>query len=288
MYSAIPIALLPKLSAGSIGLNTWFIAAKQAGFDAIEFFEAFPESIKTKRLIEYRETLLRLDLQVSMLTAYSDFAEDGVRAQKKELVHLLGLSRIACLLGTKYIRLFPGYWPQKEPRIKVLDRCAKRLREAVDVLDDNGLSVALENHPAIGTNVEDFTYLLEEIDDNRLRVNFDTSNFHFHAPYQVTAIRAFLPLVVHVHLSDVDEQLNPVRFGTGIVDFASILNELQHCPRSPVYSLESPLECSSADWSLELANLKQMMAKALPAKQYRHICDIVQDSEQRGFPLSNV
>ena len=98
--------------------------------------------------------------------------------------------------------------------------------------------LALEDHPQIGTGVEDFTEIFSLVDDNRLKVNLDTGNPMTAGDSPVELAERVKERVVHVHAKDRGQQLEDRVIGEGCVPFAEIFKILKSANFDGWISLE--------------------------------------------------
>lgn len=81
--------------------------------------------------------------------------------------------------------------------------------------------------------------ILELVDDERLKVNLDTSNPMEAGDDPVELAKLVKTRVVHVHLSDRSANLQHQVAGEGVVDFVSILHILREAGYDGWLSLEA-------------------------------------------------
>lgn len=110
-----------------------------------------------------------------------------------------------------------------------LEAVAARLRDALPVAEDLGISVAVENHQDATT---DDMFRLYEMSGRSpaFGVTLDTGNPLSVGEEPVEAARALAPLIRHVHLKDYTTHFAPEGYrlvrcpaGTGVIDFPAIL-----------------------------------------------------------------
>jgi L-ribulose-5-phosphate 3-epimerase len=108
----------------------------------------------------------------------------------------------------------------------------ERLREAGDIARENGVTIALETHPDLGTNGEVHLETMRAINHPNVRVNFDTGNITYYnrgtdAP---TELRKIIDYVATVEIKDHNGQYEGWDFpalGKGVVNIPEVLRLLK-------------------------------------------------------------
>ncbi len=89
----------------------------------------------------------------------------------------------------------------KAPREELIGRVVPMLREAAAVAADHGVTLALENH--IDFTSAEMVRIIEAVDSDFLRVNFDTGNAIRLFEDPVVAAERLAPLTVSTHTKDI-------------------------------------------------------------------------------------
>lgn len=146
---------------------------------------------------------------------------------------------MAVLLRTSIVRVTAGSWPKNVGRDQALGFVADCLKRSLDYAEEKGVMLALEDHAEIGTAIEDFTGILDLVNDERLKVNLDTSNPLRSNDSPVELAQRVKHRVVHVHASDVDDGLAHAVAGEGRVPFREIFTVLRSAGFDGWVSLEA-------------------------------------------------
>jgi sugar phosphate isomerase/epimerase len=130
---------------------------------------------------------------------------------------------IARRLGVGALRLFFG-------RLKRVDYCAEsrdiiceNLRRLSDRYPD--IVLMFENHDGASLYPDVCREILELVDRQNVRMNFDPVNFEHAGVDSMDALRTLRPLIGHVHLKGL-EGGEYCEFGAGDVDLTSVLRSL--------------------------------------------------------------
>jgi len=139
--------------------------------------------------------------------------------------------------------------------------------ELADAAEAAGVVVALEIHGVIMASSDVTIQLIEKIDRDSVRVNYDTANVEFYSGDRaVDDLPKITPYLAHVHLKDTTGGKGNWDFpaiGAGTVDFARVLEILDQADYSGPYSVE--VEFRGEPWpSLDAVN-------AAMRRSYEHL-----------------
>jgi sugar phosphate isomerase/epimerase len=231
----------------TMSLEDWIRMAVELCLDGTEIYEPFISDLDEAAMARLAGFVHDSGLQVSMLTPETDFSSPEKReeaiAQVKRFVDMAVVlkTNVVRLTAASHglvdrvtaIRLLVGGAAKED----VLRSCADGMRACLDYAEEKGVMLALEDHPVIGTNVEDFMRVLELVDDDRLKVNLDTAN----VPRDSTAelARRLGARVVHTHISELLEGRHGIVIGKGDVDFRGVFRALKESGYDGWLSLEA-------------------------------------------------
>lgn len=108
----------------------------------------------------------------------------------------------------------------------------ERLRRAGDIAKKQGVIIALETHPDLGTNAEVHLETMKAIDHPNVRVNFDSANITYYNKNTdaVTELKKIIDYVATVEIKDHTGEFETWNFpavGQGVVDSPAILEVLR-------------------------------------------------------------
>lgn len=178
------------------------------------------ELVKVKRLVD--EAGLKVACIASPFFKCSLF---NVEEREEHLSFLRRLIDIAKTLDAETIRVF-AFWRIKGGLDKYFDAVVEGLKEAVEVAEDEGVLLALENEAAclVGTGLE-ARRVIDAVDSKALKINWDPANAYIagERPYPegYGYVRSFM---AHMHIKDVvkDPETGRPRFvaiGSGDIDY---------------------------------------------------------------------
>lgn len=127
---------------------------------------------------------------------------------------------------------------EQEPQQVTWDRIIPRCREAVHMLDDNGIKLGIEpdsnNFIDAAERMED---LLDAVNDDRLYVNFDACNFYINGSNPLRALKTFAGRIFSGHIKDgwyYGRNGSECPVGEGEVPWHDLLTAMDemglHCP----------------------------------------------------------
>ena len=174
-----------------------------------------------------------------MFTSYGQLATPSEEEKRKQIEYLRQDVDAAVAFGTNIVRVTSGRWPQDCGRDEALHNVAACLRRSLDYAEENGVNLALEDHPEIGESIEDFTHILDLVGDCRLKLNLDTSNPMEAGESPIRLAQLVKDRVIHVHASDRNQCLEHQVVGEGCVPFAEIFGVLKSAGFDGWVSLEA-------------------------------------------------
>ncbi len=239
--SCIPICYFDDIiNTGRMPLSEWITMAADMGLDGIELYRPYLKSTEPSAVEQLADEVHQAGLDVSMFTSYGELASPSEDERLEWLASIRGDVDMAVAFRTSIVRVTAGStWPQECTREEALRNVAECLKRSLDYAEEKGVALALEDHPEIGTRVEDFTKILALVDDDRLKVNLDTSNPMEAGDSPVALTEIVKDRVVHVHVSDRDAQLEHQVIGEGCVPFPEIFAVLKSAHYDGWLSLEA-------------------------------------------------
>jgi len=223
----IPICWLSDLSAGRMRFEDWLVMAVRCQLDGIELYDGYVKDWSRPGLEALARRVRESGLEVSMFTGYGDFGDPAEEAAARAAAEVKRNVEAAAVFGANIVRVVAGRWHSGVARDAALRAAGDGLRRCLDHAEAHGVTLAVENHPEIGTASTDFLRLLELVDDPRLGVNLDTSNCMCSGESGSDLVRHIAGRVVHVHCSDRSADLEHQVVGEGAVDFPAIFRTLR-------------------------------------------------------------
>ena len=238
--SCIPICFFRDfIQTRTMPVESWIGMASELGLDGIEMYKWYLTSWDEDYIARLSHAVNDAGLEISMFTSYADFSNPDPAARAEQVSNVRQSVDAATAFGTNIVRLTAGSWIEGISRDEILSNIANGLKECLDYAEGLGVFLALEDHPEVGTKIADFMRILELVDDDRLKVNLDTSNPMVSGDSSVELTELVKDRVVHVHASDRDRDLEHTAQGEGLVDFPSIFKSLKKAGFDGWISLES-------------------------------------------------
>ena len=154
----------------------------------------------------------------------------------------------APLLGARIMRIVASSKRfRDEPHGPQIEAVVKMLKESVKIAADCGVMLAIENH--IDYTSAEILEILERVDSDALKVNFDTGNTLRMMEDPVAAARRLGPYTVATHTKDLDacRHVSPeewyffssVPVGSGLIDIPGVVRALKESGFDGVLAVES-------------------------------------------------
>ena len=246
--SCIPICFFKDmLQTKEMSLINWLDMAASVGLDGIEMYDKYLEGYDPGYLEQVSDQVKARGLEVSMFTGYGDLAqpgeaEDGSPSPGPRAAAVAEIkSNVDAVLifDANIVRVVAGTWPKNPDRDAVLSRVAAGLRECVAYARVKGVWLAFEDHPQVGTKIEDFVEIIDRVGSPDLKVNLDTSNPMVSGESAADLVELVKDRVVHVHASDRHANLEHAVAGEGAVDFPAIFRTLKQAGFDGWVSMEA-------------------------------------------------
>lgn len=223
-------------------VEDWIAMAVELGLDATEMYEPYIKDRNDDERRKLSDLVYDSGLVVSMFTPESNFSNPDERDE--DVARTKGYIDSAKIFNTKIVRITAASHTlvgevsiQRGPkRDAAMESVAAGMKLCLDYAEDNGVSLALEDHPALGTNVDDFTRMIDMIDDDRLKVNLDTANVKDTTTVELT--ERVKNRVVHTHCSELLNNEHGHVIGRGNVDFKGVFGVLKSAGYDDWISLE--------------------------------------------------
>lgn len=152
-------------------------------------------------------------------------------------------------LDANVVTIHPGYIPPLWSNYveDILDNNFSSLNDIIEVAEDYGVMVGLENMPnymgVLGITPDDLNDIVRDIDSKYLGITFDIGHANTACGNPAKYVKELNKIghgIIHVHCHDNngndDEHL---KIGDGNIDFSSVLNELNTIGYNGILSFES-------------------------------------------------
>ena len=238
--SCIPICFFKDiLHTRTMSIQDWIRMASEIGLDGIEMYEPYLTGWAEDYITRLSDSVYGAGLDISMFTSYANFSSPDLASRAEQVSNVRRAVDAAAAFGTNIVRITAGSWIEGISRDEILKNVASGIRECLDYAESFNVDLALEDHPEVGTKIDDFIKILELVSDDRLKVNLDTSNPMVSGDNAVDLAELVKDRVVHVHASDRDKNLVHTVEGEGAVDFPGIFRILKGAGFDGWISLES-------------------------------------------------
>ena len=242
--SCIPVCFFGAIMREkTMSREDWLKIAVEVGLDGTEIYETFVGDLDASGLAKFTDVVHNAGLKVSMFSREDNFANPAEREQAVAQVKRSVDQAVIC--GTDIVRVTAGcpHTPEERSYIQDTNRddvvrsSVAGLKACLDYAEENKVMLAIEDHPVIGWDVEEFMRILDLLDDERLKVNLDTSNVSPDTVLDLT--RRVADRVVHLHVKDRRDNEHRITIGTGEVDLAGIFGILKKAGFDGWMSLET-------------------------------------------------
>ena len=220
--------------------------AAELGVDGVSLESCFFESLEPGYLGEIKAVLDEKGLDRVLAWGHPDGLEAGRNHEAHQ--EMDSLIPKAQFMGASIMRIVASSLQFRyEPHEPQIEAVVGMLRKSVKIAEDCGVVLAIENH--IDYTSKEIYEILERVDSDALKVNFDTGNTLRMMEDPVEAARRLGPYTVATHTKDVDacrhvppEEwyfFSSVPVGTGLIDIPGVARALQESGYEGVLAVES-------------------------------------------------
>ena len=245
--------------------------ASELGVDGVSLESCFFPSLEPGYLGEIKQTLDEKRLERVLAWGHPDGLEAG--RNENAWREMNALIPQAQFMGADIMRIVASSLMfRNEPHPPQIEAIVRMLRESVKIAKDHGVVLALENH--IDYTSAEIQEILERVDSDALKVNFDTGNTLRMMEDPVAAARRLAPFTVATHTKDLDacRHVRPeewyffssVPVGSGLIDIPGVVRELNRAGYTGVLAVESDHHKDNQDEdqlvARSIAYLKDLLA----------------------------
>ncbi|MCL2828170.1 MAG: sugar phosphate isomerase/epimerase [Oscillospiraceae bacterium] len=177
--------------------------AKQLGVDGVSLESCFFPSFDDGYFRELKSKLDDYGFDRVYAWGHPDGLERGQNPQAYEGVEdsLIASIPRAKLMGAEVMRVVgSSLMFRHEPHGPQIEALAKQFKSAMEVANDYGIKLAIENH--IDYTADEILQLLEMVDNKDFGVNFDTGNFLRLLDDPIVGMEKLAPYVFATHIKD--------------------------------------------------------------------------------------
>lgn len=246
--------------------------AGELGVDDVSLESCFFDSLDQGYLAELGAVLDEHRLSRVLAWGHPDGLEAGRNEEAWRQMNAL-IPKALCI-GARIMRIVASSLMFRfEPHAPQIEAIVRMLKQSVKIARDHGVILALENH--IDYTSAEILEILERVDSDALKVNFDTGNTLRMMEDPVAAARRLGPYTVATHTKDVAacRHVRPeewyffssVPVGTGLIDIPGVVRALAESGYQGVLAVESDHHKDNQDEdqlvAKSIAYLKSLVAE---------------------------
>jgi len=220
--------------------------AAELEVDGVSLESCFLDSLEPGYLGEIKAVLDEKGMERVLAWGHPDGLEAGRSQQAWQEMN--SLIPKAQLMGADVMRIVASSLMfRHEPHGPQIEAIVRMLRQSVKIAEDSGVLLAIENH--IDYTSEEILQILQEVESDALKVNFDTGNTLRMMEDPVAAARRLGPYTVATHTKDLDacRHVRPeewyffssVPVGTGLIDMPGVVKALKDSGYTGMLAVES-------------------------------------------------
>jgi 3-oxoisoapionate decarboxylase len=244
--------------------------AGELAVEGVSLESCFFESLDSAYLADMKAVLDEKGLERVLAWGHPDGLEGGRNEQAWREMNAL-IPKAQCL-GANIMRIVASSLMfRNEPHAPQLDAIVRMLQQSVKIAADYGVILAIENH--IDYTSAEILQILERVDSEHLKVNFDTGNTLRMMEDPVAAATRLGPYTVATHTKDLDacRHVRPeewfffssVPVGTGLIDMSGVVRALKRSGYTGMLAVESDHHKDQQDEDVLVAQSVAYLKKLL-------------------------
>ena len=196
------------IKEGKLTQLTAIAAAKEIGFEAIEFIDLTPPEGVTQAeyAVMLREEADRLGMIINAYTIGANLFQETPEKEAEEIERLKGQVDIAALLGAKVMRHDVVYALTKTGAGRSFDAMlptiAKNARIITEYAETKGIRTCTENHGYIAQDSDRVERLVNAVGHDNYGLLVDMGNFACADEDSAIAVSRVAPYAFHAHAKD--------------------------------------------------------------------------------------
>ncbi len=183
--SSLPFGLMFRAARerGLPGLLEWLDFCAEHELDGVEVGEDWLHELNWGDVVMFVDRIRATPLEVSGLTVHNHMNHppgEGRESAKQQIRQYVSMAR---LLGAPSIRIESGAWADYEryrmSRQQAIDNTVATIQCCLPIAEENGIALAIENHPGWVTRYADaLVEILERVTSHCLVLNLDTGSLY--------------------------------------------------------------------------------------------------------------
>jgi sugar phosphate isomerase/epimerase len=218
----------------------------QVGYTGIEIMcdvpHAYPPSLDHEKINEIQNTLVKNNLQISNLNAFTLFAlgdtyhpswiEASDRMRKERINHTVNCIDLAHQLGAQNISIEPGgpLLPTENLSTeKALLLFEQGIKEVLPHAEKKQVKILIEPEPGLLLeNSKQFLGFMNSFDSKFLKLNFDIGHFYCVNEDPSHLILELRDYIEHFHMADIKDRVHYHLIpGLGAIDFQNVFKSIK-------------------------------------------------------------
>ena len=254
--SSFPFGLMVEAARerGAAGLLEWLEFCGEHGLDGVEVGEDWLGELNWADAVMFVDRVRAIPLEVSGMAVHNCMNCPPGQAREQAMRDIRQYVSMAQLLGAASIRIASGAWDQYErcrmSRQQAIDNTVETIQCCLPVAAENGITLAIENHPGwIARFADALVEILERVSSDHLALNLDTGSMYREGqrPRDFLSHDIVAKRTISLHLKSIRFEPNPeigwwnssVPFEQSDIDYRYIFSNLKKHGFDGWFSYES-------------------------------------------------
>ena len=192
-----------------LDLKAFLAKAAELGYPAVELMGKRPHlsvlEVDEGRADDIRRAAEAAGVQIATVAGYTSFTlgrDTEIPVVEIEVAYVRSLARLAQRLGARVVRIFTGYFNEREAHARDWDVCVRAVQECAAAAAECGVVLGVQNHHDVGVGTDSYVELLDDVAHPNCRAMFDPWAPALFGEDLRAAARRLAPRMVQTTLAD--------------------------------------------------------------------------------------
>lgn len=163
-----------------LDLKAFLAKAAELGYPAVELMGKRPHlsvlDVDERQADEIRRAAEAAGVRIVTIAGYTSFTlgrDTEIPTVEMQLAYVRSLARLAQRLGATVLRIFTGYFNEREAYVRDWDLCIGAVRQCADAAAEFGVVLGVQNHHDVGVGTDSYVEFLDEVAHPNCRAMYD-------------------------------------------------------------------------------------------------------------------
>lgn len=192
-----------------LDLAAFIRKAGALGYEAVELMGKRPHlsvlDIGAPQVDEVRQAAQAAGVEIATIAGYTSFTlgrGTEIPSVEIQVAYVRALADLAQKLGAKIVRIFTGYFTERNAYAGDWELCVGAVRQCAQLAEERGVILGVQNHHDVGVGVDSYVEFLDDVGHPNCRAMFDPWAPALHGDDLRACARRLAPRMVQTTLAD--------------------------------------------------------------------------------------